>query len=230
MSEDPLSSSLDSSDFEGKSSVPLSSNGNNESTSIFTSLYVSCLQSNRKRRNDCILGVLKRCLQLLAYLHKSNIAASANLLNHNENELKLPTPKTTPRSSDGNGSAAAVGSVGSVGSDDITPMLPVNGSGAPISEIRSAPTAISMLLQILISYDILSNSDMINHNNSAGVVREAGLLLSLVEFLCSIISVLPFEFVEEPLQGIYWISRNAPFAVSAVLSHAKLALPITGTW
>ena len=227
VSEDPLSSSLDSSDFEGKSSVPLSSNGNNESTSIFTSLYVSCLQSNRKRRNDCILGVLKRCLQLLAYLHESNIAASANLLNHNENELKLPTPKTTPRSSDGNGSAAAVGSVGS---DDITPMLPVNGSGAPISEIRSAPTAISMLLQILISYDILSNSDMINHNNSAGVVREAGILLSLVEFLCSIISVLPFEFVEEPLQGIYWISRNAPFAVSAVLSHAKLALPITGTW
>ena len=78
---------------------------------------MSCLQSNRKRRNDCILGVLKRCLQLLAYLHESNIAASANLLNHNENELKLPTPKTTPRSSDGNGSAAAVGSVGS---DDIT--------------------------------------------------------------------------------------------------------------
>ena len=164
----------------------------------------------------------------MAYLLESNIvAASANLLNHIENELKLPTPKTTPRSSDGNGSAAAVGSVGS---DDITPMLPVNGSGAPISEIRSAPTAISMLLQILISYDILSNSDMINHNNSAGVVREAGILLSLVEFLCSIISVLPFEFVEEPLQGIYWISRNAPFVVSAVLSHAKLALPITGTW
>ena len=84
MSEDPLSSSLDSSDFEGKSSVPLSSNGNNENTSIFTSVYVSCLQSNRKRRNDCILGVLKRCLQLLAYLHESNIAVSANLFNHIE--------------------------------------------------------------------------------------------------------------------------------------------------
>ena len=61
-----------------------------EKTSIFGLLYTTCIQSSKKRRNDLLIGLLKRAFQITQIIRNNNndgIIYNYNIINSNNNDF-----------------------------------------------------------------------------------------------------------------------------------------------
>ena len=58
---------------------------NHQKTSIFGLLYTTCIQSNKKRRNDLLIGLLKRAFQITQIIRNNNNNNNNNNKNNSNN-------------------------------------------------------------------------------------------------------------------------------------------------
>jgi hypothetical protein len=165
-------------------------------SSIFTSLYMSCIQSNRKRRNDFILGLLRRIHHILNQLYTRTNVVSDIYTSKSEVSTAIDTNFTSNSVSndeikDNNDNL--------IGGNNYKSYKNKKGNSMSLS------TTSSIQLQPL-------------------TIKEATRLLDIVVFLTTTLAHLSFEFTEEPLQCIYWINRNCTISTSMLISTLRTEL------
>ena len=154
--------------------------------SIFGSLYTTCIQSNKKRRNDFLIGLLKRALQISQLLKIKNQSSGSSPRNLSE--------KISPYQS----KKIKVKSVTENGDTDNN-----NNENIGIEGRKN---------NFLKKKDNKKNEDKENENNEMNV-DEANHLYSLLSFILTTLTHLPFETIDEPLQVPYCTCYTVMYCV-----------------
>ena len=143
---------------------------NHQKTSIFGLLYTTCIQSNKKRRNDLLIGLLKRAFQITQIIrnnnnnnNKNNSNNSNNNSNNNDNNNNFEDNNNDNKKIKNNDNSPKF-------LKNMKTKLNENGPRSPGK----------------------AGKDL--------TVSEAVQLYSLLSFILETISHLPFDFADEPLQ------------------------------
>ena len=151
-----------------------------EKTSIFGLLYTTCIQSSKKRRNDLLIGLLKRAFQITQIIRNNNndgIIYNYNIINSNNNDFDNYDKKNN------NVNDYKIDNENNKSSNN-SPNFPNNTKTKTNTKTK------------------------INENGTRSpgktgkdlTVSEAVHLYSLLSFILTTVAHLPFDFADEPLQ------------------------------
>ena len=172
----------DSSHGMGPGSVPSSGMGpssgfDGEIISIFGALYTTCIQPNKKRRNDFLIGLLKRALQISQLLKIKNQSSGSSPRNLSEKISPYLSKKTKVKSVNENGND---------NNNEINEEEEKNNNHRNKDNKKN---------------DREKEKEIYNKNkNNDMIVEESDHLNSLLSFILTTLSHLPFETVDEPMQ------------------------------
>ena len=162
-----------------------------EKVSVFGPLYASCIQPSRKRRNDFIIGLLRRALQI----------------------TQLIRGRKSTGSGAGTGTAADAGS--SYGSSNDLSYSRNNTNAGKLQAIRDKERA----REEASNTDPASGLGL--GAGAGMGLAEALRLFTILSFLLTTLAHLPFDYAEEALQAIYWVGRNVPLTAGRLLGEAR---------
>ena len=148
--------------------------------SIFGPLYTTCIQSNKKRRNDFLIGLLKRALQITQLLKIKNQSSGSSPRTLGEKISPCLSKKTKVKSVTGIGN--------------------LNNNGSYKNEKKNKNLKYKNEPSNEKEKEMEREKDNKNIKNDEINVEEANHLFSLLSFILTTLSHLPFEIVDEPLQ------------------------------
>ena len=187
--------------------------------SVFRQLYMTCLQPVRKRRNDFLLSLLRRCEKCCVTQTVDLRATSFDISSATDTTAAIPAASvakgasaTTSTTTAGNGSTqhAAAGRpslpspLASRTVDNSPGKTPTPGKPSPLPKATGKPDA--------------------NPEAISGVLHN----IQLVQFLCETLAYLPYNQVDEPLHLIHYINRNVSVQAEQLTSHLRTQLQYLG--
>jgi Sister chromatid cohesion C-terminus len=163
-----------------------------EIISIFGALYTTCIQPNKKRRNDFLIGLLKRALQISQLLKVKNQSSGSSPRNIGEKISPYLSKKTKVKSVNENGNNSNNENNGKEEKNDT---CKINKYYKNNEREREKNKDIE-------NENVKDNNKIISNNNKNNEmsVQESDHLYSLLSFILTTISHLPFETVDEPMQ------------------------------
>lgn len=169
-------------------------NGAEKYLSVFGPVYSSCLLTNRKRRNDMILGTLKRNSQILLCI----------------DEYATMSPRNMDRKTASNASRM------------IVPSQSSSTTFATISNLLQLFLDHGLISSASFFDNAIRDETDISAYKLP--LEGTKLLTQLSSFMISILAYLPFEYFDEPCQVIYWINRNISIASGNMMKNTRKCL------
>jgi Sister chromatid cohesion C-terminus len=167
-----------------------------EIISIFGALYTTCIQPNKKRRNDFLIGLLKRALQISQLLKIKNQSSGSSPRNIGEKISPYLSKKTKVQSVNENGNII-----------DNNSNNENNGKEEKSNNYKNNKNYKNNEREREKKKDIENENEKDNNNNNSNnnknndmSVDESDHLYSLLSFILTTVSHLPFETVDEPMQ------------------------------
>ena len=162
-------------------------------TSVISPLYISCFKSNKKRRTDFLIGILRRCELQCQSISSLRVKIQSLMSLQNKNSINGDVENDTFLTN-------------STLIETLSKLIPrseldqINVSSNTSSSVSSTSTT--------------TTSNKKNKYKIQNILDQACEKFEFVTFLCTILSSLPYSLVDEPLNIIYWINRNTNITTS----------------
>ena len=192
----------------------------------YDALYQSCIQSVRKRRLDLITSILRRAdshfpSPPLPYSYYSTTTTKTSTTNTSTTPTLLPSSNnehSDKKQQQHNNVSTATSVLSTV----------------PTSVLSTVPTSVqvgassrSTKHQLQLQQLVVGSNNSSNKEILVPLKQTRGRCDRSV-YLCSLLAHLPYEYVDEPLQTIQWVSRTVCCSALQLLTAMTRALATVG--
>eukprot|EP01034_Spumella_vulgaris_P021271 gene21271-27294_t len=186
--------------------------------SVFSALYLSCIQGNKKRKIDFLYGLLRRSNNIFVGVHETFAKCASSFESHFITEAQAMA------------SVAAAALQLQMEQDAANGVESVANRSGPLTPSRMKPPSRALVRSSSTgsrsSLDSSSSQNELTRLVSA--VSEATHKLLVVDFMSLTLAYLPYESLSDPLHAIYWINRNCVLSASAAVERLRQCLLLVG--